>query len=64
MKTNVPYNKLLNSLSLLVIGLLLMSSAKAQTFTSVKNGDWNNASTWQGGIIPPVNGNITSRYGY
>lgn len=25
----------------------------AQTYTTIANGNWNNAATWQGGIIPP-----------
>jgi Secretion system C-terminal sorting domain len=45
----------------LVFSLLKISFASdAQTYTSVKNGSWNNASTWQDGIVPPVDGNITS----
>lgn len=58
MKTTVPLTKFFNQLMLIVFVLALCVSVKGQTYTSIKNGAWNNASTWQGGIIPPVDGNI------
>lgn len=43
---------------LVLFVIILNFSGKAQTFTSIKNGSWSSASTWQGGAIPPVNGSI------
>jgi len=43
-------------LPLLLLGKL---TASAQTYTTIANGSWSSASTWQGGSIPNAN-NITA----
>jgi hypothetical protein len=58
MKTNVPVKRFLNSTSLLLICLLFGVAIKAQTYTTIANGAWSSASTWQGGSIPNAT-NIT-----
>jgi len=42
------------------VALLTASVLSAQTYTTIANGSWSSASTWQGGIIPPTNGNIAA----
>jgi hypothetical protein len=53
MKTILPLRKIFNCLSV-VIFFLAGISLKAQTYTSIANGAWSSASTWQGGVIPPT----------
>ncbi len=60
MKTQAPIRYNLNYLLLVIVFLFLNLLVKAQTYTSIKNGSWSNVATWQGGIVPPVNGNITA----
>lgn len=52
MKTTVPLNKILNYLSLVLLYLVHSISVNAQTYSTIANGAWNSAATWQGGIIP------------
>ncbi len=52
MKTFVPLKKIFNYLSLLIVYILCSVSVKAQTYTTIANGNWNSAATWQGGAIP------------
>jgi len=54
MKTFVRWFYILNAV------LVLASTASAQTYTTIANGAWNSAATWQGGVIPPINGTIAS----
>ncbi len=58
MKTFVPVKRSVNSIFLIVMCLLLNVATKAQTYTTIANGAWSSASTWQGGNIPNAN-NIT-----
>jgi hypothetical protein len=51
MKTNLPATRI-NSLILVLICVLSGICAKAQTYTTIANGAWSSASTWQGGNIP------------
>jgi gliding motility-associated-like protein len=44
-------------LSFLLVNFLLVN---AQTYTTIANGNWNTAATWQGGSIPPTAGTIPS----
>ena len=60
MKTSVPFLKMLSYPSLVIILLFLSFTVKAQTYTTIANGAWSNAATWQGGTIPPVDGKITA----
>ena len=60
MKTQLHFRTDLNYLLLVIVLMSFNLFVKAQTYTSVKNGSWSNASTWQGGVVPPVDGNITS----
>jgi hypothetical protein len=59
MKTNFTLLSLRTFLAAICI-VAINVSTKGQTYTSIKNGAWSNASTWQGGIVPPVTGNITA----
>jgi len=52
MKTNLLFNKLINSTILIVSVLLFSTTGKAQTYTTKANGAWSSASTWVGGVIP------------
>src|SRR5450631_3639793 len=52
MKTIVPSRFALNYLLLVIVCLLSGMVLKAQTYTTIANGDWSSASTWQGGSIP------------
>lgn len=58
MKTAVPFTNIFSKLLLIIFVFTLSVSVNAQTYTSIRNGAWNNAATWQGGVIPPVNGSI------
>lgn len=58
MKTTLPVKRLINSISVMLVCLLMSSVVKAQTYTTITNGAWSNASTWQGGSIPNAS-NIT-----
>lgn len=60
MKTSIPFLKMLSYPSLVIILLFLSFTVKAQTYTTIANGAWSNAATWQGGTIPPVDGKITA----
>ncbi|HMU45502.1 MAG TPA: T9SS type A sorting domain-containing protein [Chitinophagaceae bacterium] len=52
MKTYVPFLKLFKHFSFSIVSVLLFLTTSAQTFTTISNGSWNSASTWQGGNIP------------
>ncbi|WP_462248849.1 T9SS type A sorting domain-containing protein [Ferruginibacter sp.] len=43
-----------------VLYLLLSTVANAQTYTSISNGLWSNAATWQGGVVPPASIPLTA----
>ena len=45
---------------MLLASLVITAGPKAQTYTTIANGAWNSSSTWQGGLVPPTNGAITS----
>jgi hypothetical protein len=53
MKTIISYRKALSLLSVILISSVISIAAKAQTYTTITNGAWNLAVTWQGGVIPP-----------
>ncbi len=55
MKTKVPNIQFFSSATLIVVGLLISFLSKAQTYTTIANGAWNSAATWQGGLIPNAN---------
>ena len=58
MKTNLPlWRSCRNHLILILI--LAGFTTNAQTYTTIANGPWSSASTWQGGLIPNAN-NITA----
>ncbi|MBL4643906.1 MAG: hypothetical protein JKY44_09985, partial [Flavobacteriaceae bacterium] len=46
-------------LLLIMLSLGLQSKLSAQTYTSIKDGNWTASSTWQGGSVPPT-GNISN----
>ena len=52
MKTNVPLLKMDHYLLLVLITLFLVFQENPRTYTTISNGAWNSASTWQGGVIP------------
>ena len=52
MKTNVPFSKMINYLSTVIICVSLSLTVKAQTYTTKANGAWTSASTWVGGVVP------------
>ena len=60
MKTTLPFANIFSKLPLIIFVFSLSVSVNAQTYTSIKNGAWSNAATWQGGVIPPVDGTITA----
>lgn len=50
-----------------VIFLVLLTSSvylNGQTYTTTQDGDWNTASTWVGGVVPPITsaGQFQARY--
>jgi len=59
MRTNVPVKKSINSITIALVCLLTAAAAKAQTYTTIANGAWSSAATWQGGTIPNAT-NITA----
>ena len=59
MKTTVPYSVIFRNLLLICFVISFGFSVNAQTYTTINNGTWNNASTWQGGNIPAT-GTIAS----
>jgi Secretion system C-terminal sorting domain len=58
MKTFLLPTNIFSQLLLILFLSALSVSVNAQTYNSIKNGAWNNAATWEGGVIPPVNGSI------
>jgi hypothetical protein len=52
MKTNFYPPKIRHNSLWLFFCLLFSLAVKAQTYTTIANGNWNNAATWQGGTIP------------
>ncbi|HLY68715.1 MAG TPA: T9SS type A sorting domain-containing protein [Puia sp.] len=50
MNTNLPSAKL--TATLILVCLLSSVGVKSQTYTTIANGAWSSASTWQGGNIP------------
>lgn len=58
MKTNLPLWRSCRS-HLMIILILAGFAANAQTYTTIANGPWSSASTWQGGLIPNAN-NVTA----
>ena len=44
----------LNSLFFFSLSILFTLGLSAQTFTTIQNGDWHQASTWQGGNVPDI----------
>ncbi len=59
MRTHVPVKSFINSISILLICLLFTFATSAQTYTTIANGAWSSATTWQGGSIPNAT-NITA----
>jgi hypothetical protein len=59
MKTSVP-EFLTKRIQLIALAMLVFMSGFTQTYTTKANGAWSSASTWVGGLIPPINGNITA----
>ncbi len=43
-----------------ILAILVWLIGTSQTYTTKANGSWSSASTWQSGLVPPTNGNITS----
>ena len=37
---------------MLLAGMLLTATGYAQTYTTVKSGNWNSPTTWSGGLVP------------
>jgi hypothetical protein len=37
------------------VGVLMLQSSSADTFTAVASGSWTSSSTWSGGVAPPSN---------
>lgn len=52
MKTFVPYPKQFSYLLMVALFLFCVYTSSAQTYTTIANGAWSSASTWQGGNIP------------
>lgn len=56
MKKIVPLQKIVNYL-VVVIAVIYSTGVFAQTYTTIANGSWTSAATWQGGVVPNA-GNI------
>ncbi len=62
MKHTIKYRmeqRTFNTLTLLIFIIIICSgSVLGQTYQTIANGNWNTASTWQGGVIPSTSSDI------